>query len=84
MQVKDFVATAATAEDEIGGQYQKHVEETPENQVNQRIEIQYYNYNVLVTVCTMQVKDLVALTISTSLNEIMEEADTQALSIDIH
>ena len=32
----------------------------------------------------MQVKDLVALTISTSLNEIMEEADTQALSIDIH
>ena len=84
MQVKDFVATAATAEDKIGGQFQKHVEETPENQVNQRIEIQYYNYNVLVTVCTMQVKDLVALTISTSLNEIMEEADTQALSIDIH
>ena len=84
MQVKDLVATAATAEDKIGGQYQKHVEETPENQVNQRIEIQYYNYNVLVTVCTMQVKDLVALTISTSLNEIMEEADTQALSIDIH
>ena len=84
MQVKDLVSTAATAEDKIGGQYQKHVEETPENQVNQRIEIQYYNYNVLVTVCTMQVKDLVALTISTSLNEIMEEADTQALSIDIH
>ena len=84
MQVKDLVATAATAEDKIGGQYQKHVEETPENQVNQRTAIQYYNYNVLVTVCTMQVKDLVALTISTSLNEIMEEADTQALSIDIH
>ena len=39
MQVKDFVATAATAEDKIGGQYQKHVEETPENQVNQRIAI---------------------------------------------
>ena len=32
----------------------------------------------------MQVKDLVALTISTSLNEIMEEADTQTLSLDIH
>ena len=43
MQVKDLVATAATAEDKIGGQYQKHVEETPENQVNQRIAIQYYN-----------------------------------------
>ena len=39
MQVKDLVATAATAEDKIGGQYQKHVEETPENQVNQRIAI---------------------------------------------
>ena len=81
MQVKDFVATAATAEDKIGGQYQKHVEETPENQVNQRIAITMFQSQYALT---MQVKDLVALTISTSLNEIMEEADTQALSIDIH
>lgn len=62
MQVKDLVATATTADNKIGRQYQKHFEETPENQV----------------------KDLVALTISTSLNEIMEEADTQTLSLDIH
>ena len=39
MQVKDLVSTAATAEDTIGGQYQTNVEETPENQVNQRIAI---------------------------------------------
>ena len=39
MQVKDLVATATTADDKIGGQYQKHFEETPENQVNQHIAI---------------------------------------------
>lgn len=86
------ITTKPVTTDDTIGHYQKIFEESPENQVkdlvvttttaDDKIGGQYQKH--FEETPENQVKDLVALTISTSLNEIMEEADTQTLSLDIH